>query len=255
MKILKTVAEIKNELRNQHSKQIGFVPTMGALHKGHLSLIEKSNMENDITIVSIFVNPTQFNNSDDLQKYPNSLNKDITLLKKQNTDYLFVPEYDELYKDNYKYKIEETVFSDELCGAFRPGHFTGVLTVVMKLLNIVKPDKAYFGEKDYQQLLLIKEMVEVFFMDIKVIGCPTIREEDGLALSSRNLRLTKNERELAKLFPQLLQSNLSNEQVQSELNKNGFKVDYIKSKLGRRFGAAYLGKVRLIDNVKQKYIN
>jgi len=251
MDIIKSTKELKNTLRKFRGKQIGFVPTMGALHKGHISLIEKSASENDITVVSIFVNATQFNNAEDLEKYPTQLNSDIKILENQEIDYLFLPNFDELYPDNYKYKIEETELSKILCGVSRNGHFTGVLTVVMKLLNIVNPSKAYFGEKDYQQLFLVRGMAEAFFLDVEIVGCPIIREEDGLALSSRNARLTKDERAKAKLFPKILQSDLNNNQIITELESHGFKVDYIESKFGRRFGAVYLGNVRLIDNVKK----
>ena len=251
MKILKTVKEIKSELRNLSQKHIGFVPTMGSLHKGHISLIEKSMTENNITIVSIFVNPTQFDNADDLAKYPNQLKLDIQILGNLKIDYLFLPTYKELYVDNFKYKIIEDELSKILCGAYREGHFTGVLTVVMKLLNIVKPTKAYFGEKDYQQYLLVKGMAEAFFLDVEIISCPIIREEDGLAFSSRNVRLSKEERQKAKLFPELLKSGLNNEEVIFKLKNSGFKVDYIETKFGRRFGAVYLGEVRLIDNVEK----
>lgn len=251
MKIIENANEVKSELRNIASKSIGFVPTMGALHKGHISLIEKSLSENDISVVSIFVNPTQFDNADDLNKYPSQLNSDIQIMESLKVDYLFLPDYKELYPDNFKYKIEEEQLSKILCGRYRDVHFTGVLTVVMKLLNIVNPSKAYFGEKDYQQYLLVKGMVEAFFIDVDMIGCPVIREEDGLAMSSRNIRLTKGERQMAKLFPQLLKSDLNNDEIIKKLNNSGFKVDYIETKFGRRFGAVYLGKVRLIDNVKK----
>ncbi len=251
MEIIKKAEELKNTLRKATPGEIGFVPTMGALHQGHVSLIEKSTSENDITVVSIFVNPTQFDNSGDLRKYPNQLKSDIKILERKKVNYLFIPDFNELYPDNYKYKIEETELSKLLCGAFRKGHFTGVLTVVMKLLNIVKPSRAYFGEKDYQQLLLVRGMVKAFFLDVEIVGCPIVREVDGLALSSRNLRLTGKERAKAGLLSKLLKSDLSDGKVKSELEKKGFKVDYIESKFSRRFGAVYLGKVRLIDNVKK----
>ena len=251
MEICYKIIDIKKKLRKLEGKRIGFVPTMGALHAGHLSLIERSKNENDYTVVSIFVNPTQFNNLEDLEKYPNRLKSDIKFLEEQKIEFLFSPLSEELYADNYKYRVIETELSKELCGPFRKGHFEGVLTVVMKLFNIINPTNAYFGEKDYQQLMLVKGMVKAFFMEVNIVSCPIVREEDGLALSSRNLRLTRNERRKAILFPQLLQSNLSDIEVKNRLSKNGFSVDYIESKFGRRFGAAYLGKVRLIDNVKK----
>ncbi len=251
MEICYKIIDIKKKLRKLEGKRIGFAPTMGALHAGHLSLIERSKKENDYTVVSIFVNPAQFNNSEDFKNYPDRLKTDIEILKEQKIEFLFVPSAEEIYVDNYKYKVIETDLSKKLCGRFRKGHFEGVLTVVMKLFNIINPANAYFGEKDYQQLMLVKGMVKAFFMEVNIVSCPTVREEDGLALSSRNLRLTENERRKAILFPKLLQSNLSDVEVKNRLSKNGFSVDYIESKFGRRFGAAYLGKVRLIDNVKK----
>lgn len=238
---------VSNSLKN---KTLGFVPTMGALHRGHIELVKKSLSQNDITVVSIFVNPTQFNSKTDLRNYPVTINSDIKILDELNVNYLFLPEYKELYPDDYKYKITETDFSKLLCGRFRPGHFDGVLTVVMKLFNIIKPDRAYFGEKDYQQLELIRGMVKNFFMDIKIISVPTVRDKDGLALSSRNLRLNAIQRKIAPKFPEILMSDLSIEQIKSRLVSEGFKVEYVEQIGDRRFAAVYLGKVRLIDNVK-----
>ena len=251
-RIIKKISEWK-EIRNSDelkNKTVGFVPTMGALHKGHISLIEKCVNENDVSVVSIFVNPTQFNDPNDLRNYPRTFEEDLAILKNHNVDFLFYPEYEEIYQDNYKYRIVETDFSKKLCGAFRPGHFEGVLTIVMKLFNIIRPHKAYFGEKDYQQLKLIDGMCKAFFMDIEIIPCPIVRDEDGLALSSRNLLLSKEEREFALNFPKLLASNKTKEQIKKELEELGFKVDYIEEFEGRRFGAVHVGKVRLIDNVK-----
>ena len=251
MKIFSDPGKIKHELSHCNDKEIGFVPTMGALHKGHISLIKKSIAENDITVVSIFVNATQFNDTKDLKKYPDNLDNDISMLESLNVNYLFTPEHNLLYNDNYLYRINETIFSKELCGAQREGHFEGVLTVVIKLLNIVNPHRAYFGEKDFQQYKLIKGMVEAFFMNVKIIPSPTIRENDGLALSSRNLLLSWENRKKAAKFPELLMSVQSDKEVNSQLEKEGFKVDYIKTLNGRRFGAVILGKIRLIDNVKK----
>jgi pantoate--beta-alanine ligase len=232
------------------NKSVGFVPTMGALHEGHIALIKKSLKQNDITIVSIFVNPTQFNNLEDLNNYPKTFDKDLQILKKLNVDYLFNPIYSEIYSDGYKYRIIETDFSKHLCGKFRPGHFEGVLTIVMKLLNIVKPDKAYFGEKDYQQLQLVKGMVKAFFINTKIISHPTVRTKEGLALSSRNLRLNEEQLKVAAEFPRLLKSGLSIKKIKSQLKKLGFEVEYIEKFGDRIFGAVYLENIRLIDNVK-----
>lgn len=250
LEIIKTI-EDWNSTRKKLIGSIGFVPTMGALHKGHKSLIDKSISENDITVVSIFVNPTQFNNPDDLTNYPITFEDDLKLLNDCGVNYLFYPEYDSLYPDNYKYVITENSYSKFMEGAHREGHFDGVLSVVMKLLNIVKANKAYFGEKDYQQYKLIDGMVKAYFLDTEIIPCTTIREEDGLAFSSRNRRLTIEERKKAFLFPTLLKSNKTTQEIKNELNSNGFVVDYIIDFENRRYGAAHLGKVRLIDNVKK----
>lgn len=252
MKIIRSIKDWKNIRVNNsmRNKTIGFVPTMGALHKGHIELVKKSLKQNDITVVSIFVNPTQFNNKEDLQSYPVTIKSDIKILTEMNVNYLFLPKYKDLYPDDFKYKIIETDFSKMLCGRFRPGHFDGVLTVVMKLFNIIKPDRAYFGEKDYQQLELIRGMVRSFFMDIKIVSVPTVRDKDGLALSSRNLRLSAIQRQLAPRFPEILKSDLPIKQIKSKLAREGFKVEYVEQIGNRRFAAVYLGKVRLIDNVK-----
>lgn len=251
-KIIRKISEWKTIRREltETKKTIGFVPTLGALHKGHAELIKKSLKQNDLTVVSIFLNPTQFNSKDDLKKYPKTFQNDLKILDYLNVDYLFYPSYREIYNDNYTYKITESDFSKILCGKFRPGHFEGVLTVVMKLFNIIKPYRAYFGEKDYQQLHLIKGMVKAFFMDIKIVSVPTVRDKDGLALSSRNLRLTKEERIIAAHFPKIISSDSSIDHIKKELKKAGFKVEYIEQIGNRRFAAVYLGKVRLIDNVK-----
>ncbi|MFA5806107.1 MAG: pantoate--beta-alanine ligase [Melioribacteraceae bacterium] len=251
-KIIKIISEWK-QLKKSYElkeKKIGLVPTMGALHSGHISLIETCINENDISVVSIFVNPTQFNDPKDLERYPRTFENDLKLLRDLNVDYLFCPDYSEIYTDNFKYKVCENDLSQILCGKFRPGHFEGVLTVVMKLLNIIRPDKAYFGEKDYQQYLLIDGMCKSFFLDVEIVPCPIIREADGLALSSRNALLTSDEKFFAQNFPWLLKSEKSCEMIKSELDELGFKVDYIEEIGNRRFGAVHVGKVRLIDNVK-----
>jgi len=223
---------------------------MGALHAGHLSLIEKSKEENDITVVSIFVNPTQFNDKSDFDNYPITLTEDLQKLNNAEVDFLFLPNFKELYLDNYKYSVTESELSNKLCGAFRPGHFDGVLTVVLKLLNIVKADYAYFGEKDYQQFLLIKGMAEAFFVDTEIISVTTVRDIDGLALSSRNVRISKENREKATHFSKYLQQGINCDKIKTMLKEDGFKVDYIEIIDHRIFGAVYLDGVRLIDNVK-----
>jgi pantoate--beta-alanine ligase len=228
---------------------------MGALHPGHLSLVERSLNETDLTIISVYVNPTQFNNANDLANYPGTLAVDLQLLKASGVSAVFIPTYELLYPDDYAYEVDEKHFSRELCGESRPGHFTGVLTVVMKLLNLVKPQKAYFGEKDFQQLSLVKGMAEAFFLETEIIGCPIVREDDGLAMSSRNLNLSSRDRRKAPLFKRLLsKAMLSDEHIQTRLGLAGFKVDYVVTKGSRRFGAVVMGgptaSVRLIDNVE-----
>ncbi|MHB8906234.1 MAG: pantoate--beta-alanine ligase [Melioribacteraceae bacterium] len=251
-KIIKSISEWK-QLKKSYpfkEKKIGFVPTMGALHRGHSELIKRCIYENDISVVSIFINPTQFNNPKDLQNYPRTFENDLQMLEKFKVDFLFYPDYNEIYEDNFKYRVVESELSKILCGTYRPGHFEGVLTVVLKLLNIIQPDRAYFGEKDYHQYKLIDGMCRAFFLNVEIIPCPTVREDDGLAMSSRNLLLKSEERAHAVNFPKLLQSNKSPQQIKEELENLGFKVDYIEEIEGRRFGAVHLGKVRLIDNVK-----
>jgi pantoate--beta-alanine ligase len=228
---------------------LGFVPTMGALHDGHASLVQRSAKENARTLVSIFVNPTQFNDPKDLEKYPRTLEKDLEVLSKAGADYLIYPSSDDMYRDGYRYQVSEKEFSKNLCGAHRPGHFDGVLTVVMKLLHLAQARRAYFGEKDFQQLELIRGMAESFFLPVEIIGCPTLREKNGLAMSSRNLNLTPEHREMAPLLAQALRSQGTLAEIRERLEAHGFQVDYVEEMKGRRFVAAFLGSVRLIDNV------
>lgn len=234
---------------NYADRQVGFIPTMGALHEGHASLFKRSKAENEITVTSIFVNPTQFNNPADLKNYPVTIEADMKLLESCGVDYCLLPSYDDLYRDKYRYKVEENELSKILCGAHRAGHFSGVLTVVLKLLNLVRARKAYFGEKDYQQYLLVKGMAEALFLPTEIVGCATVRAKDGLALSSRNRRLKSGDRELATFFAKELKSKSPLEVIKKNLAAKGFQVDYIEEKFGRRFGAVHLGGVRLIDNV------
>ncbi|HPI39470.1 MAG TPA: pantoate--beta-alanine ligase [Pseudobdellovibrionaceae bacterium] len=233
----------------QKNKNVGFVPTMGALHDGHAQLLKKSKSECDITVLSIFINPTQFNNPEDLNKYPKMLEKDLSLAKECGVDIVFLPTNEVLYPDQYKFEVREKELSQLLCGAHRPGHFEGVLTIVLKLLNIIKPQKAYFGEKDFQQLSLIQEMVKSFFIDVEIVPVPTLRESDGLAMSSRNLRLSKDDRQKAPLLYKYMTELKSTDEVQKKLEENGYRVDYVVDLNQRRFVAAHLGAVRLIDNV------
>ncbi len=249
------VAKTVDELRSWRAPRetVGFVPTMGALHEGHLSLVRQSLASCEQTVVSIYVNPTQFNDPDDLANYPDTFDDDLAMLQSLAVDCVFAPGYEALYPDDFAYRVEENAFSSRLCGAHRPGHFTGVLTVVMKLLNIVRPGKVFFGEKDFQQLTLIRNMVEAFFMDTEVVGCPTVREQDGLAMSSRNLNLSTDDRKRAPLFYKALHSAESDDDAARQLAEAGFEVDYVETVDRRRLGAVSLGhstrSVRLIDNV------
>ena len=232
---------------------LGFVPTMGALHDGHESLVKRSLRENKNTVVSIYVNPTQFDRNEDLESYPETLLKDSEKLEFLGVDALLLPKFTQIYPDTFRYEITEKDLSHEMCGAYRSGHFVGVLTVVMKLLNIVRPNRAYFGEKDYQQYSLIKDMVEAFFLDVEIIPCPIVRDPDGLALSSRNLNLSSCQRTKAPLIYELISSKSSDDEVRLKLTKEGFDVEYVQTKFGRRFIAAKIGtepSIRLIDNVE-----
>lgn len=250
MKVITKIQEIKETRKNLQNKKIGFVPTMGGLHAGHLSLINRAKSENEVTVVSVFLNPTQFNDKKDLETYPANLKDDIALLENAGVDFLFAPDYTEMYPDDYKYKITENSFSKLLCGASRPGHFDGVLTVVMKLFNLVRPTNAYFGEKDFQQYKLLKGMAEAFFLDTNIIPCPIVREPNGLALSSRNKKLSPAGLVLAPKFHQILASKKTAGQKKSELTQAGFTVDYVTEIDGHIYGAVFLENVRLIDNLE-----
>jgi len=228
---------------------LGVVPTMGALHEGHVSLIRRSRAENDRTLVSIFVNPTQFDDAADLESYPQPLDEDLALLDAEAADFVLLPDQRQLYPDGYRYRVSETELSKTLEGAHRPGHFDAVLTVVLKLLQIAQAERAYFGEKDWQQLNLVRGMAEAFFLPTEIIACPTIREADGLAISSRNRRLATADRQRASAFYRALSSAATPEIASRELEGAGFIVDYVEDRGARRLGAVRLGKVRLIDNV------
>jgi pantoate--beta-alanine ligase len=228
---------------------LGFVPTMGALHEGHCSLVRRSRSENALTLVSIFVNPTQFDDPDDLARYPRSVDRDLSTLQAEGADYVILPRAADLYPDGFRYRVTEGALSAVLEGAQRPGHFDGVLTVVLKLLLIASADRAYFGEKDWQQLALVRGMTEAFFIPTAVVACPTIREADGLAMSSRNQRLRPAERPIAARFVAALRSAPTADMACRHLRAIGFVVDYVADRDGRRLGAVRLGDVRLIDNV------
>ena len=278
MKVFETINETTTYINRQKAdgRSIGFVPTMGALHEGHLELMRKAKDENKLLVVSVFVNPKQFNNPEDLKKYPRNLIKDMEALNSVGCDVLFAPEADEMYPEpentNYDFGQLEHVME----GASRKGHFNGVAIVVRKLFEIVQPHKAYFGEKDYQQLAIIKELVKKESLAVKIIPCLIVREEDGLAMSSRNERLTDEERKIAPFIYQTMQNaknkvpQLSPEElktwVKKEFEKTGsFQLDYFEiaddtylqpiqswdnSTGTMGYIAVFLGKVRLIDNIR-----
>lgn len=228
---------------------VGFVPTMGALHPGHRSLMERARRECDRVVVSIFVNPTQFNDPEDCAKYPQPLDQDLAICDALGVDAAFTPLRDSLYPDDYRYRVTEGEASRILEGAFRPGHFDGVLTVVLKLFNLVRADRAYFGEKDWQQLQLVQGMSRAFFLDTEVIPCSTVREPDGLAMSSRNVRLSPEGRAKAAAFPRILRTTATPQGASEALTAEGFKVEYVEDHNGRRLAAIVHEGVRLIDNI------
>lgn len=278
MQVFHTIAEARAylDLQRQQSKSIGFVPTMGALHAGHLSLIEASKRDNGCTVCSIFVNPIQFNNSDDLARYPRTLEADCELLLPSGCDVVFAPSAEEMYPEKALLKFD---FGDLECvmeGEFRPGHFNGVGIVVAKLFNIIQPNRTYFGQKDLQQVAVVRRMMIDLGFQIKLHPCPTLREADGLAMSSRNRNLTQEERAVAShifkglsLAKSLLLSGLQPSEVQHKITEYfalqpAFRLEYFeivhahslqKIEVLQPAGqtalciAAYLGKVRLIDNV------
>lgn len=250
MKIIESTLEWKAYCRALRAKgPLGFVPTMGNLHNGHLSLVKHSQSKNTATCMSIFINPTQFNRQEDLENYPKTLDADIAALEALGVDACWLPMPHELYHDNYHYRVEEMAFSHALEGPFRPGHFTGVLTVVMKLLCATQARYAYFGEKDYQQYQLVKGMAEAFFLDTEIMACPTIREADGLPYSSRNSRLTPKQREKAGIFAKIFhQKHCACNVIKEKLEAEGIVVEYIEDYNERRFIAVLLDNIRLIDN-------
>jgi len=205
------IPRIMQDTAKGHSlrgKSTGFVPTMGALHEGHLSLVRRARQENDISMVSIFVNPIQFGPSEDFQKYPRDIEGDAEKLRREGVDILFMPDIAAMYPKGFVTYVEVGEISEKLCGAFRPGHFRGVATIVAKLFNIVKPVRAYFGQKDFQQTVVISKMVKDLAMDIDVVTCPTIRERDGLAMSSRNAYLNEGHRKASAVIYRCLKEAL-----------------------------------------------
>ncbi len=280
MKVFQTVAELQNyllEINSSHDKTIGFVPTMGALHNGHISLIQQSKQKSSVTVCSIFVNPTQFNDKHDYEKYPIQVDRDLEMLLEANCDIVFVPTVDEIYPNGTLKKIDIDLgyIGKTLDASHRPGHFEGVLQVVKRLLDIVQPHFLFLGQKDYQQCMVLTKLVEHFKLPLEIIICETLREADGLAMSSRNARLTTDERKIAvklsqALFyikehialvpiPQLIQ-----QQIAFLQQENNIHVEYLVIVNGKTLEpidtyqvavpttclvAAKLGNVRLIDNL------
>jgi pantoate--beta-alanine ligase len=278
MVVIKTKKEMSvllNDIR-MNKKSTGFVPTMGALHQGHISLTECSKLQNDITIVSIFVNPTQFNNQEDLQNYPRSLTADIEMLQRSNCDIVFTPEIDEMYPENDRRIFDFKGLDKVMEGKYRKGHFNGVAQIVSVLFEIIQPTNAYFGKKDFQQVAIIKFLNKNYLNDlnINIISCDIIRESDGLAMSSRNQLLTVEYRIAAKLISETLfkyQKNYNNftvsrlkKNIEDEINANPLleveyidivdndtlqSVDYIETGRTTACIAVFAGKIRLIDNI------
>ena len=280
MKIVNSIKDLKAYLAEakQDNKKIGFVPTMGALHNGHLSLVQHCVKNNDVCVVSVFVNPTQFNDKHDLETYPRTLEADCVLLESAGCDYVFAPSVEEMYPEPDTRTFDLGTVSEVMEGAKRPGHFNGVCQIVSKLFDAVQPDRAYFGEKDFQQLAIIREMVRQLKYNLEIVGCSIVREEDGLALSSRNKRLSAEERENALNISRTLfkSRNFAATHTVSETQKMvedaieaapGLRMEYFEIVDGNTLQkisnwedtsyavgciTVFCGEVRLIDNIKYK---
>jgi pantoate--beta-alanine ligase len=235
--------------RALEGKSIGFVPTMGALHRGHAALVERCRRENEVVVVSIFVNPTQFNDPRDLERYPRTLAEDVALLESLGADHVLAPSAVDMYPNGYGIRLEPGESLHVLEAVHRPGFLQGVLTVVLKLLNLVRADRAYFGEKDYQQLTAIEALVREFFIPTKIVPCATVREDSGLAMSSRNTLLSAEARGNAAHLHRALVSARDLADARAMIGDHGFEVEYVEERWGRRLAAAFLDGVRLIDNV------
>lgn len=280
MKLVHTISDLQAELSalKAQNKKVGLVPTMGALHAGHASLVKRCVEENDVAVVSVFVNPTQFNDKNDLIKYPRTLDADCELLESVGASFVFAPSVEEMYPEPDTRVFSFSPLDTVMEGKFRPGHFNGVAQIVSKLFDAVQPDRAYFGEKDFQQLAIIREMVKQLHYNLEIVGCPIVREEDGLALSSRNARLSTVERKIALNISKTLYKSRtfvadhSVEEtlqfVESEIGKvQGLKLEYFEIVDGNTLQSianwddttyavgcitVFCGEVRLIDNIKYK---
>lgn len=277
METISTVAELRAAVAKakENGAKVGLVPTMGALHAGHKSLIDRARRECDFVVVSVFVNPTQFNNANDLQTYPRTVEADCSLLEAAGVDVAFVPSVEEVYPEPDTRQFELGSVAEVMEGAMRPGHFNGVCQVVSKLFDFATPDKAYFGEKDFQQIAVIRKMVELINSPVEIISCPIMRESDGLALSSRNVRLSEEQRAAAPQIHEILSDNAElagegvtdvealKEMVVTELNAiDGMEVEYYEivdpitlqqtDNISEAVGCVtvWMGDVRLIDNIK-----
>jgi pantoate--beta-alanine ligase len=249
MQVWKSAAEWKQRRTSLPGSGIGFVPTMGALHRGHASLVERCRAECNVATASIFVNPSQFDDPKDLARYPHTLDNDLALLERLGVDDVLVPTASEMYPHGYRMRVQPDERYRTMEGLHRPGFLEGVATVVLKLLNLVRPQRAYFGEKDYQQLMLITDLAAEFFLDCEIVPCATVRTTAGLAESSRNALLSERVREIAPLLFSSLAGSDTAAQARTALEAHGFKVDYVEDHANRRFAAAFLDGVRLIDNV------
>lgn len=274
MRVITDLSEVLKIKNNE--KQLGFVPTMGYLHEGHLSIVKRAISENDETIVSIYVNPTQFGENEDLDNYPRSIESDLEKLEQAGVDYVYIPKSSEIYPEGFATNIIMPELTKDLCGISRPTHFNGVCIIVLKLCNIIKPNNLYLGKKDYQQLLIIQQLFKDLNVQIKVTGCEIVRDNEGLALSSRNKYLNPEELEVARKLNKILKNeaqlitkdwqnlSASEERIKMEISELGLKVDYVALRTERLrpvttticpskviiLIAVYVGQARLLDNIE-----
>lgn len=249
MRVWETVDAWRERRRSLNGRSIGVVPTMGALHAGHASLVQRCRRENEVVVVTLFVNPSQFNDPKDLERYPRTLDRDLAMLNELGADEVVMPPVQQLYPQGYRFRIEPAAGDLVLEGAHRPGFLQGVLTIVMKLLNLIRADRAYFGEKDFQQLQIVSDMARDFFLPTEIIPCPTVREASGLALSSRNALLPPEAQMTAPVLYRALTTAENPASARATLEDSGFQVDYVEERWGRRLAAATLAGIRLIDNI------